>query len=102
RLAVVANRHEFRLVVSSADVAPVLEYLRDPQAIHRYGDFFVNDGDKGLFRQCRPAMATFEDALVAAVLELFPHKRVRIALDQGGGIARACDLSTMLPGYTLS
>ncbi|RMC62530.1 aminopeptidase P family protein [Sinorhizobium meliloti] len=79
--ALIATRERIALVTGASDAAAALEVLSDPEAIWRYGTFFVcNSGNLPSCHDMPAANRTVSEALKAATTVLTNRSR-RIGLD---------------------
>ncbi len=81
--ALIATRDEVRLVTAASDAPAALEALEAPDAIHRYGTFFVESDEVSDFRDLPPAVESFDLALAHALASLAAVPE-RIGMDAQG------------------
>ncbi|WP_457578207.1 M24 family metallopeptidase [Ensifer adhaerens] len=72
--ALIATREKVALITGASDGAAALEVLRDPEAIWRYGTFFVfNSGDMPSYQGMPAAAQTAAEALRTAITVMAPR-----------------------------
>lgn len=99
----IATREKIALVTGASDGAAALEALGEPDAIWRYGRFFVfNSGDMPSYRDMPAAQPTVTDAFAAALASVAGlSASASIACDIGRADIRAI-LEKTLPQARLS